>query len=485
MSDLKSSKRPPADKLLSTIADYVLDNNVGSEAALNTAKYCLIDSLGCAIMALNFPACRKLLGPIVPNANLEHGARIPGTDFQLEPVHAAFNLGAMIRWLDYNDTWLAAEWGHPSDNFGALLAVADYQSRINRSTNKTPITLKEVLVAAIKVYEIQGVLALENSFNRIGLDHVILVRIASTAVVTGLLGGNKQQIIDAVSNAWLDGGALRTYRHAPNTGSRKSWAAGDAASRAVRLALMALKNEMGYPSTLSAKQWGFYDVLFGGKTFSLPQEFGCYVMENILFKVSFPAEFHAQTAVEAALNLHEKVKHRLDDIEKIEIHTQEAGVRIIDKTGPLNNPADRDHCLQYMVAIPLIYGRLAADDYEDDIATNRLIDELRNKMQVFENTQYSADYLDQNKRAIPNSVQVFYGDGSNTEKVEVYYPVGHRRRRDEAIPLLEEKFTNSLLTHYDETQRMLIQKQIKAMEKPETVFIDDFMNSFALNNETS
>jgi len=490
MSDIRSAERPPTDNIISKIADYALDATIDSEEAYTTANYCLIDSLGCALLAFKFPACKKLLGPIVPGATLTNGARIPGTHFELEPVQAAFNLGTMVRWLDFNDTWLAAEWGHPSDNFGAILTLADYLNRSDQSSLKKPITLKDVLNAAIKAYEIQGILALENSFNRVGLDHVILVRIASTAVATAMLGGNKQQVINAVSNAWIDGGALRTYRHAPNTGSRKSWAAGDATSRAVRLALMAVKDEMGYPSALSAKQWGFYDVLFKGKPFQLSQTFGSYVMQNILFKISYPAEFHAQTAVEAALTLHNDVKNRLGDIERIEIYTQEAGIRIIDKTGPLDNPADRDHCIQYMVAIPLIFGRLTADDYEDSIAKDSRIDNLRHKMQVHEDKQYSIDYLDPNKRAISNAIQIYFNDGSSTKKIEVDYPLGHRNRRDEAIPLLMTKFKNNLATRFDNEHCQNIMALLDSIEDLDQISISDYLEFFIPtkqipHNETS
>ena len=383
---------------------------------------------------------------------MEGGALVPGTSFELEPVQAAFNIGAMVRWLDFNDTWLAAEWGHPSDNLGGILAVADYLSRKNLREGKAPLVMADVLTAMVKAHEIQGVLALENAFNRVGLDHVILVRIASTAVVTAMLGGDHETITNAVSNAWIDGGALRTYRHAPNTGSRKSWAAGDATRRAVQLGLIALSGEMGYPTALSAKTWGFYDVLFKGNTFSLQQDYASYVMENVLFKISFPAEFHAQTAVEAAMTLHKQVIERLDEIDKVVIETQEAGVRIIDKTGPLDNPADRDHCIQYMVAIPLIFGRLTADDYEDDIAADPRIDTLRDKMTVTENQQFSKDYLDPSKRAIGNAIQVFFKDGSSTERVEVAYPIGHRVRREEGIPVLIDKFKTSIATRLSSQQ---------------------------------
>lgn len=448
--DLTSAVRPEADALLQQIADYTLAvDSLQSAEAFETARLCLMDTLGCGLMALAYPACTKMLGPIVPGATLPgRGARVPGTSHELEPVQAAFNIGAQVRWLDYNDTWLAAEWGHPSDNLGAILAVSDYLSRTARIEGKAPITIQDVLAAMIQAHEIQGVLALENGFNRVGLDHVLLVRIASTAVATRLLGGTRQDIINALSNAFIDGGALRTYRHAPNTGSRKSWAAGDATSRAVRHALIAMTGEMGYPSALTAKLWGFQDVLFRGQPVRVPEQgFGTYVMEHVLFKISFPAEFHAQTAVEAALALFPDVQGRWEAIDRIVIETQESGKRIIDKTGPLNNPADRDHCLQYMVAIPLLKGGLVAEDYEDAVANDPRVDALRAKMEVIENPQFTADYLDASKRSIGNAIQIFFKDGTSSQRVAVEYPVGHRRRRSEGVPLLLEKFENSLRAH--------------------------------------
>jgi 2-methylcitrate dehydratase len=452
--DIKSAERPPPDQILGAIADYALSFEIKSKLAFETAGYCLMDTLACGFQALKYPACTKLLGPVVPGATLTNGARVPGTAYELDPINAAFNIGAMIRWLDFNDTWLAAEWGHPSDNLGGILAVADYLSRSGRA-----ISVRDVLTGMIKAHEIQGVLALENSFNRVGLDHVLLVRVASTAVVTALLGGTRDQIVNAVSNAWVDGGALRTYRHAPNTGSRKSWAAGDATSRAVRHALFALKGEMGYPSALSARTWGFQDVLFKGKPLSLPQPFGSYVMENVLFKISYPAEFHAQTAVEAAMTLHPQIAARLGDIERITIETQEPGVRIIDKTGPLANPADRDHCIQYMVAIPLLFGRLEAADYEDRIANDPRVDALRAKMQVGENATFTQEYYDPNKRYIGNAVQVFFKDGSASRRVQVDFPIGHRKRREEGMPVLVKKFEASVAAHFGPKQT----ESIKAM----------------------
>ncbi len=471
------AKRPDPDQVLVDIAEYVLSYDVTqSQEALETARYCLMDTLGCGLLALNYPACTKLLGPVVPGATMPGGARVPGTAYELDPVRAAFNIGAMVRWLDFNDTWLAAEWGHPSDNLGGILAVADYLSRQVITKGKTPLLMREVLTAMVKAHEIQGVIALENSFNRVGLDHVLLVRIASTAVVTGMLGGGRVDIINALSNAWLDGGALRTYRHAPNTGSRKSWAAGDATSRAVWLALNAVRGEMGYPSALSAPVWGFQDVLFKGNTLSFSQGYGTYVMENVLFKISFPAEFHAQTAVEAAVTLHPQVKDRLDEIEKIVVETQESGMRIINKTGPLDNPADRDHCLQYMVAVPLIKGSLTAKDYEDAVAQDPRIDMLRDKMEVRENERFTQDYLDPRKRSIGNAVQVFFGDGTSTERVEVEYPVGHRRRRREGIPLLQAKFERNLATRLSPRQCEEILNICSDQIRLESTPVNEFMD---------
>ncbi len=491
--DPRSATRPAPDSLLVDIAEYVLNKKVANEDAFTTAHYCLIDSLACALLALKQPACKKLLGPVVAGGEMKGGARVPGTGFELDPVQAAFNIGVMIRWLDFNDTWLAAEWGHPSDNLGAILAVADYINRSSATisattsaTNSTttdfrppPLLVRDVLTALIKAYEIQGILALENSFNRVGLDHVILVRVASTAVTTAMLGGTKDQIINALSNAWIDGGALRTYRHAPNTGSRKSWAAGDATSRGVRLALMAIKDEMGYPSALSAKTWGFSDVLFNNQPLTLAQPLDSYVIENILFKITYPAEFHAQTAVEAAMQLHNEVKDRLDDIEKIVIETQQAGIRIIDKTGPLDNPADRDHCMQYMVAIPLIFGRLTANDYEDATASDARIDTLRDKMTVQERLQYSKDYLDPAKRSIANAIQIFFNDGSHSDRIEVQYPIGHRKRRKDALPLLMKKVDSSLSAHYKSTQRDKIFDLFGQINKLEIMPIDALLTLLA------
>jgi 2-methylcitrate dehydratase len=453
MSSAISNIRPKPDQVLVDIADYVTKYVIKSPEAYDTARLCLMDTIGCGLEALEYPACTKLLGPIVPGTSVPNGARVFGTQFQLDPVQAAFNIGTLIRWLDFNDTWLAAEWGHPSDNLGAILATADWLSRSAVGNGKPARVMRDVLTAMIKAHEIQGVIALENSFNRVGLDHVVLVKVASTAVVAEMLGLSRDEIVNALSHAFVDGQSLRTYRHAPNTGSRKSWAAGDATSRAVRLALIARTGEMGYPSVLSAKTWGFYDVLFKGKSFKLPRDYGSYVMENVLFKISFPAEFHAQTAVEAAILLHPEVKERTTDIKKVEIFTQESAIRIIDKKGPLDNPADRDHCIQYMVAVALLKGGLTAADYEDDVARDPRIDALRSKMVCIESKQYSRDYLDPKKRSIANQLQITFRDGKKTRKVAVEYPVGHRRRRAEGIPLLEAKFRTNLARRFPAKQR--------------------------------
>ena len=419
------NSRPDPDELIIQIADYVMDYEIQSDEAYETAKSCLIDTLGCGLLALSFPACTKLLGPIVEGTAVPYGVRVPGTTNLLDPVKGAFDIGCIIRWLDFNDTWLAAEWGHPSDNLGAILACSDYVSQKNIEEGKEPLKVLDILEMMIKAHEIQGILALENSFNRVGLDHVVLVKVASTAVATKILGGNKDDVINALTHAWLDGQSLRTYRHAPNAGSRKSWAAGDATSRAVRLAMITLSGEMGYPSVLTAKTWGFEDVLFKSDSLRIPQSFGSYVMENVLFKISFPAEFHAQTAVEAAVKIHPEIKDRLDEIDKIEITTHESAIRIISKVGELNNPADRDHCLQYMVAIGLLKGNLVAEDYEDDVAQDPRIDELRSKMVVTENKKYSEDYLDPEKRSIANKLKVLFNDGSSTEEIEVELSLIH------------------------------------------------------------
>lgn len=467
--------RPAADKELVAIADYVSKHRIKSELAYSTARYCLMDAIGCAFLALQYPECTKLLGPVVPGTIVPNGVRVPGTQYVLDPIQGAFNIGTMIRWLDFNDTWLAAEWGHPSDNLGAILAVAEYVSRKNIFEKKSPLAMRDVLTAMIKAYEIQGILALENSFNRVGLDHVVLVKVASAAVVTQMLGGTMEDVINVLSHAWIDGQSLRTYRHSPNTGPRKSWAAGDATSRAVRLAWLVLKGEMGYPSALTAKIWGFYDVSFRGQHFRISHPFDSYVMENILFKISFPAEFHAQTAVECAIALHGQIKNRFNDIDKIVLTTHESAIRIISKTGPLHNPADRDHCLQYMVAMGLIFGDLKADYYENQFAKDPRIDALRQKMVVEEDLQFSKDYLDPSKRSIANAIQIYFKDGSHTDKIQIEYPIGHKRRRDEGIPLLLKKFEDNLASHFSAEEIQKFVKLFLDQGELEKMAVDEFM----------
>jgi len=477
-----SNERPAPDKVIADIADYALGYEIKSDLAYETARYCLIDTLGCGLEALEYPACTKLLGPIVPGTVVPHGVRVPGTNYQLDPVQAAFNIGAMIRWLDYNDTWLAAEWGHPSDNLGGILAVADWLARIAASEGKPSPIMRDVLTAMIKAHEIQGCIALENSFNKVGLDHVVLVKVASTAVVCGLLGMNREQTINAISLAWVDGQSLRTYRHTPNTGSRKSWAAGDATSRAVRLALMARAGEMGYPSALTAKTWGFYDVSFRGQEFKFQRPYGRYVMENVLFKISYPAEFHAQTAVEAAMTLKKKLNtsgKTADDIRKITIRTHEACLRIIDKKGPLSNPADRDHCVQYMIAIPLIFGRLTAADYEDKIADDPRIDALRAKVECVEEPQFTRDYHDPEKRSIANSVRIELADGSVLEET-VEYPIGHKRRRAEGMPLLIEKFKRNLARRFGPEQQQRILAASEDRSRLERMPVSEYVDLYVV-----
>ncbi|MFA6302758.1 MAG: bifunctional 2-methylcitrate dehydratase/aconitate hydratase [Legionella sp.] len=469
---VENNVKPNYDQVLLDIADYVLDTKIDSVLAYETARLCLMDTLGCGILALNFPECVKLMGPIVPGATLEGGARVPGTSYQLDPVQAAFNIGTMIRWLDFNDTWLAAEWGHPSDNLGAILAVADYMCRQNPAK---PILMHDILTAMIKAHEIQGCLALENSFNRVGLDHVILVKVASAAVAALLFGADKDQMLRTLSQVFVDGQSLRTYRHAPNAGSRKSWAAGDATSRAVRLALIAKTGEMGYPSALTAPTWGFYDVLFGKKPFQFQRPYGSYVMEHVLFKLSYPAEFHAQTAVECAVQLHPLIKDRLEDIARIELITHESAIRIISKQGELHNPADRDHCLQYMVAIGLLFGDLTAEHYENEVAANPAIDLLRSKMQVSENQQFSRDYHDPEKRSIANSMKIVFKDGSETDLITIEYPIGHKRRREQGIPVLLSKFERNLKTQFSDAK---VQKIVHAMSDTNSLAamkVSDFM----------
>jgi 2-methylcitrate dehydratase len=471
MSAHISNVRPKPDKVLTLIADYATKYTVKSALAYDTARYCLMDTLGCGFEALEYPACTKLLGPIDPETVTPRGAKVPGTKFQLDPVQAAFNLGAMIRWLDFNDTWLAAEWGHPSDNLGGILATADWLSR-----NGQPVTMRDVLAAMIKAHEIQGVIALENSFNKVGLDHVVLVKVASTAVVAHMLGCTYDQVVNAVSQAWVDGQSLRTYRHAPNTGSRKSWAAGDATSRAVRLALISKTGEMGYPSVLTAKTWGFYDVLFKGKPFKFQRKFGSYVMENVLFKISFPAEFHSQTAVECAMQLHPLVKDRIRDIKRIRIRTHEAAIRIIDKKGPLDNPADRDHCIQYMVAVPLLFGRLTAADYEDGVAQDPRIDALRAKIVCVEDKRFTRDYHDPRKRSIANALTVEFKDGTKLKEVVCEYPIGHKRRRKEGMPILVEKFRTNLARRFAPAQQRDILELCLDAERLQAMPVRDFVD---------
>jgi len=476
---IKTNERPTnVDHLLEDIADYVLDSKITSNEAFETARYVLLDTLGCGILALRYPECTKLLGPLVPGTTVPKGSRVPGTSYVLDPVRGAFNIGCMIRWLDYNDTWLAAEWGHPSDNLGGILAVADYVSQVRLEEGKEPLAVRDVLEMMIKAHEIQGVLALENSLNRVGLDHVLFVKVATTAVVTKMLGGGREEIINALSNAWIDNSSLRTYRHAPNTGSRKSWAAGDATSRGVLLAMMAVKGEMGYPQALSAPGWGFQDVLFKKQELKLARPLDSYVMENVLFKVSYPAEFHAQTAAECAVKLHPQIKDRLDEIDRITITTHESAIRIIDKQGPLHNPADRDHCLQYITAIGLIKGDIRAEYYEEETAADERIDRLRAKMEVIENKQYSIDYLDPSKRSIANAVQVHFMDGTSTENVECEYPLGHRFRREEAIPLIKKKFSNNLRAHFPNKQSEKIEEECFDKEKLEQMHVKQFLELF-------
>ncbi len=483
MSSHISNVRPKPDDVLTRIADYVTKHKISSKEAYETARYCLIDTLGCGLEALEYPACTKLLGPIVPGTVVPNGAKVPGTQFQLDPVQAAFGIGAMIRWLDFNDTWLAAEWGHPSDNLGGILATADWLSRVALANGKAPLMMRDVLTGMIKAHEIQGVLALENSFNRVGLDHVVLVKVASTAVVANMIGCSYDEVVNAVSQAWVDGQSLRTYRHSPNTGSRKSWAAGDATSRAVRLALISKTGEMGYPSVLSAKTWGFYDVLFKGKAFKFQRPFGSYVMENVLFKISFPAEFHSQTAVESAMDIHRELKkagRSADDIKQITIRTHEACIRIIDKKGPLANPADRDHCIQYMVAVPILFGRLTAGDYEDAIAADPRIDALRAKIVCVEDKGFTRDYHDPEKRSIANALTVEFKDGKKLGEFVCEYPIGHKRRRKEGMPVLVEKFKTNLARRFPEKQRKAILELCQDAKRLEATPVNEFVDLFVI-----
>jgi len=478
-----SNVRPKPDQVLVDIADYVSKYKVKSKEAYDTARYCLLDTLGCGFEALEYPACTKLLGPVVQGTLVPNGAKVPGTQFQLDPIQAAFNIGTMIRWLDFNDTWLAAEWGHPSDNLGGILAVADWLSRNAVATGRKPLTVADVLTAMIKAHEIQGCIALENSFNKVGLDHVVLVKVATTAVVAQMLGLGKDEILNALSLAWVDGQSLRTYRHTPNTGSRKSWAAGDATSRAVRLALISKTGEMGYPSVLSAKTWGFYDVLFKGKQFKFQRKFGSYVMENILFKISFPAEFHAQTAAESAMALFQQMQSlgkTAEDIKKIRIRTHEAAIRIIDKQGPLANPADRDHCIQYMVAVPLLFGRLTAADYEDSVASDPRIDRLRKKIVCVEDKRFTRDYLDPKKRSIANALSVEFKDGTKLKEVVCEYPLGHKRRRKEGMPLLVEKFKTNLARRFPAPRQRAILDLCMDAERLAAMPVNEFVDLFVI-----
>jgi 2-methylcitrate dehydratase len=479
MSSAAVASKQPYDQVIIDIVDYALNYEIKSLVAYETAYNCLLDTLGCGLEALEYEACTKLLGPVVSGVTVENGVKVPGTKYQLDPVQAAFNIGAMIRWLDFNDTWLAAEWGHPSDNLGAILATADW---LSRSTEKK-FLVKDVLTAMIKAHEIQGCIALENSFNKVGLDHVILVKVASTAVVAQLMGLTRDQVLAAVSLAWVDGQSLRTYRHFPNAGSRKSWAAGDATARAVRLALIAQTGEMGYPSALTAKTWGFYDVSFKGQPFIFQRPYGSYVMENILFKISFPAEFHSQTAVEAAMTIHQQLAaagKTAADIKQVTIRTHEACIRIIDKKGVLNNPADRDHCIQYMVAVPLIFGRLTARDYEDEIAADPRIDQLREKIVCVEDTSFTADYHDPTKRSIANAITIEFNDGSSFAEVAVEYPIGHARRRTEGIPLLIEKYKTNLARIYDQEKQKKITELTLNYDTLVMTPVNEFMDLLAL-----
>ncbi|MBA4723995.1 MAG: bifunctional 2-methylcitrate dehydratase/aconitate hydratase [Gammaproteobacteria bacterium] len=479
-SNVDLNVRPDYDNIITEIAEYVDSYNIDSKLALETARNCLIDTIGCGLLALQFPACTKMLGPVVDGTTVPFAVRVPGTNFKLDPIKAAFDIGCSIRWLDYNDTWLAAEWGHPSDNLGAILSVTDFVSQKNIDKGEEPLYVKDILHCMIMAHEIQGILALKNSFNRVGLDHVVLVKVASTAIATKLLGGNLNQIKDAVSHAWVDGQSLRTYRHAPNAGSRKSWAAGDATSRAVRLAMIVLQGEMGYPGVLSAPTWGFEDVSFNKKDITLDQPLGTYVMENVLFKISFPAEFHAQTAVEAAVKLHPLIKD-IDDIKSIEVTTHESAIRIISKVGELNNPADRDHCLQYMIAIGLLKGDLVAEDYEDDVASDPRIDQLRSKMDIKEDERYSREYHEADKRSIANRIQIHFNDGTSSEVIEVEYPIGHKRRREEGIPVLEQKFKRNLELTYGKEKANLIFEKCINQEELEKMSVIDFQEMLTVS----
>lgn len=475
---VETNVRPDPDELIQKIADYVHDYNITSDEAISTAKYCLMDTIGCGLLALTFPECKSLLGPHIDGTEVPNGVRVLGTNFKLDPIKAAWDNGAIIRWLDFNDTWLAAEWGHPSDNLGGILSACDY---ISQNFPERNISVRDIIFSMIKAHEIQGVMALENSFNRVGLDHVLLVKIASVGVISVILGLTKDQTIDALSQAFVDGQSLRTYRHAPNAGPRKSWAAGDATSRAMQLVWLTKKGQIGYPSAISAPTWGFKDVLFNGKDLIINQEFESYVMENVLFKISFPAEFHAQTAVEAAVKLHHEIKNKFDEIDKIKIITHESAIRIISKEGKLNNPADRDHCLQYMTAIGLIKGDLVAEDYEDSVAKDPLVDSLREKMEIEEDLSFSKDYLDPSKRSIANSLQIFFKDGTCTDIEEVHYPIGHKNRRAEGIPILIKKFEKNLMTQFSEDRVKGIMSLFEDNEKLFNLPVKEFVDLFVEN----
>jgi 2-methylcitrate dehydratase len=476
MSSALANKRPPFDKVIADIAEYADAYKVKSPLALETARLALIDSIGCGFEALAYPACTKLLGPVVSGTVVPNGARVPGTPYVLDPELATFNIGALIRWLDYNDAFYGATVCHPSDTFCGILAVSDWLSRGRVAAGKQPLAVRDVLESAVKTYEIMGGLAILNGFTAVGLDHPILGKIATSAVVTKLLGGTREEIMNAVSNAWIDGHPLAAFRRKPNTGSRKSWGAADAASRGVKLALMAVRGEMGYPSALTAKTWGFYDVLFKGKAFRFQRPFGTYVMENVLFKIAYPTAFHGQSAVEAAINLHPEVKNRLDDVKRVDVRCHNSSMVILDKSGPLHNPADRDHCLQYMIAIGMIFGEMTAKHYEDDVAADPRIDALRAKMKLVEYAKYEKDYHDPAKRSNANSVQVTYKDGTKSGLSEVEYPLGHRRRRKDGLPKLMEKFERNVAHVFAPKRRDAIIAACTDAKRLEAMPVNEFMD---------
>jgi len=458
------NQRSEPDTAIVEMVDYVDGYKVDTKRAFEAAYHCLVDSLGCAFMAFAYPECTKLLGPIVPGTVVPNGARVPGTPYVMDPVQAAFNMGTLVRWLEFNDATWGETVSHPSDTLVTLLVVADWVSRNRVAQRKPPVLMRDVLELGIKAYELQGQLGILNPFRRVGLDHTIVVKIASTATVAKLLGCTRDEIFNALSNAWIDGHALATFRSEFNTGSRKSWAGGDAAARGVWLALLALKGEMGYPSALTAKTWGFYDVLLKGKALQLQQPYGTYIVENILFKVPSPTAFHAQTAVEAGIRLHPDVKDRLDEITKVEIWSHASSLMILDKTGPLHNPADRDHCLQYTVAVPLIFGHLTPEDYEDGFAADPRIDALRSKMVVVEDPSYTRGYTDPAIRSNAHAVRVHFRDGTSTRRVEVVFSCGHPSRRDVGIPFVFEKFNKGLAEVFAEKQRKAIQQAFADVE---------------------